>query len=35
MKVALAPTPNEVFPGDTPGPKQPPLRQTAALTGLH
>ena len=33
MKVAIAPTPNEVFPGDTPGPKQPPLRQTAALTG--
>ena len=31
MKVAIAPTPNEVFPGDTPGPKRPPLQQTAAL----
>lgn len=31
MKVAIASTPNEIFPGDNPGPQQPQLRQTAAL----
>jgi len=31
MKTAIAATPNETFPGDTPGPKHPPLQQTASL----
>jgi penicillin-binding protein 1A len=31
MKTAIAPTPNETFPGDTPSPKHPPLQQTASL----
>jgi penicillin-binding protein 1A len=35
MKTAIAATPNEIFPGDTPGPVHPPLQQTAALAGPH
>jgi len=31
MKTAIAPPPNETFPGDTPSPKHPPLQQTASL----
>ena len=31
MKIAIAATPNENFPGDTPGPPHPPVQQTAAL----
>jgi penicillin-binding protein 1A len=31
MKTAIAPTPNETFPSDTPSPKHPPLQQTASL----
>jgi hypothetical protein len=31
MKTAIAPTPNETFPDDTPSPKHPPLQQTASL----
>lgn len=32
MQTAIAATPNETFPGDTPGPTPPPLQQTASLT---
>jgi penicillin-binding protein 1A len=35
MKVAIASTPNETFPGDTPGPAHPQLQQTAALRTPH
>ena len=35
MKVAIAATPNETFPGDTPGTNHPQLQQTAALAGPH
>jgi penicillin-binding protein 1A len=35
MKTAIAATPNETFPGDTPAPAHPPLQQTAALAGPH
>jgi hypothetical protein len=31
MKTAIAATPNEKFPGDTPAPAHPFLQQTAAL----
>ncbi len=31
MKIAIAATPNEHFPGDAPAPARPPLQQTAAL----
>jgi penicillin-binding protein 1A len=35
MQTAIAATPNEAFPGDTPGPAHPPLQQTAALARPH
>jgi penicillin-binding protein 1A len=35
MKTAILATPNETFPGDTPGPARPPLQQTAALRVSH
>jgi hypothetical protein len=31
MQTAIAATPNETFPGDTPTSAHPPLQQTAAL----
>ncbi len=31
METGIAATPNEVFPGETPGPARPPLQQTASL----
>ena len=35
MKTAIAPTPNETFPGDTPTSPHPPPQQTATLTAPH
>jgi penicillin-binding protein 1A len=35
MKIAIAATPNETFPGDSPGPARPHLQQTASLRAPH